>query len=73
MLDKSARGQSFRPVRVSLPDKRVVRYVAAARAALRSGDAALPVWPGRARPGCSPGGEPGCSRSKAGRILAAGR
>jgi len=37
------------------------------RAALRGGDAALRVWPGRARPGCSPGGEPGCSRSKAGR------
>ena len=29
----SARGQSFRPVRVSLPDKRAARYVAAARAA----------------------------------------
>ena len=54
VLDKSARGQSFGPVRVSLPDKRAARYVAAARAAPRGGDAALRVWPGRARPGCSP-------------------
>ncbi len=70
MLDKSARGRSFRPVRVSLPDKRAARYVAAARAACAAvtppcpsgqeepGRAAVPVASHDAR-GQRPGGPSG--------------